>query len=137
MHGTVMRLYATPILFGFANYVVPLQIGFAGRSGSGGGPARRGAPLSRNPRSLASRYPPPSSATVSMGKPEHGEVVDPRPDAVEDAGAAVRQDQPRVRAFPAARGNLPAVEPPVANPSPRGWWNPATIAALLRPRVAE
>ena len=28
MHGTIMLLlYATPILFGFANYVVPLQIG--------------------------------------------------------------------------------------------------------------
>jgi len=28
MHGTVMLLlYATPILFGFANYIVPLQIG--------------------------------------------------------------------------------------------------------------
>src|SRR5689334_25242300 len=28
MHGTLMLLlYATPILFGFANYVVPLQIG--------------------------------------------------------------------------------------------------------------
>jgi cytochrome c oxidase subunit 1 len=28
MHGTIMLLlYATPILFGFANYIVPLQIG--------------------------------------------------------------------------------------------------------------
>ena len=28
MHGTIMLLlYATPILFGFANYVLPLQIG--------------------------------------------------------------------------------------------------------------
>src|SRR5437763_4757270 len=28
MHGTVMLLlYATPILFGFANYILPLQIG--------------------------------------------------------------------------------------------------------------
>ncbi len=28
MHGTIMPLlYATPILFGFANYIVPLQIG--------------------------------------------------------------------------------------------------------------
>jgi cytochrome c oxidase subunit I len=28
MHGTLMLLlYATPILFGFANYIVPLQIG--------------------------------------------------------------------------------------------------------------
>jgi cytochrome c oxidase subunit 1 len=28
MHGTIMLLlYATPILFGFANYILPLQIG--------------------------------------------------------------------------------------------------------------
>jgi hypothetical protein len=28
MHGTIMLLlYATPILFGFANYIVPLQVG--------------------------------------------------------------------------------------------------------------
>ena len=28
MHGTVMLLlYATPIIFGFANFVLPLQIG--------------------------------------------------------------------------------------------------------------
>jgi cytochrome c oxidase subunit 1 len=28
MHGTVvLLLYATPLLFGFANYIVPLQIG--------------------------------------------------------------------------------------------------------------
>ena len=32
MHGTIMLLlYATPILFGFANYIVPLQIGAPGR----------------------------------------------------------------------------------------------------------
>ncbi|PSJ19718.1 cytochrome ubiquinol oxidase subunit I, partial [Halomonas sp. ND22Bw] len=28
MHGTIMLLlYATPIVFGFANYILPLQIG--------------------------------------------------------------------------------------------------------------
>ncbi|MBM4494308.1 cytochrome ubiquinol oxidase subunit I, partial [Rhodococcus hoagii] len=28
MHGTIMLLlYATPVVFGFANYIVPLQIG--------------------------------------------------------------------------------------------------------------
>jgi hypothetical protein len=97
MHGTVMLLYATPILFGFANYVVPLQIG----SPDVLDPAED--PLGEALRCLEARVRWPSGTRLpavprsAWGKPEHWEVVDPRPDAVEDAGAAVRQDQPRVR----------------------------------------
>ena len=55
MHGTIMLLmFATPIVFGFANFIMPLQIGY---------------PDASFPRLNASRLSPVCSEPVSPPRP--------------------------------------------------------------------